>query len=116
VYKHSRDIEGGVMQLQLCRHRRHSVKVSPVGDGSDGRLNSMPKDYAFGGLWVFARDERVTASLTETDGTEADESRVETDLKVPSMRCAEEEGEESDGKVRGHRDDGSGSKIEGGES
>jgi len=75
----------------------------------------MPKYYAFGGFWVFARDERVAATLTKTDGTEADEGRVETDLKVPSMRCAEEEGEESDGEVRGHRDDGRRSKVEGGE-
>jgi len=89
--------------------------VSPVGDERDGHLNSAPKDYAFGGLWIFTRDERVAVPFAETDGTEADDGRVGSDLKVPSMRCAEEEGEESNDEVRGHGDDGRGSKVEGGE-
>lgn len=90
--------------------------VSPVGDGRDGRLNSMPQDYAFRGLWIFARDERVAFTFAEADGTEADDGRVGTDLKVPSMWCAKEEGEESDGEVRGDGDDRGGSKVEGGDS
>lgn len=81
-----------------------------------GRLNSVPHDCAFGGLWVIARDERVAVTFAETDRTEADDGRVRTDLKVPSVWCANEEGEESDGEVRSHGDDGRGSKVKGGDS
>lgn len=76
----------------------------------------MPKDHAFGGLQVFGRDERVAIAFTETEGTETDDSRVGGDLKVPSVRGVEEEGEEGNDEVRGYRHDGRGGKVEGRES
>ena len=87
----------------------HSMpKVTLLGD-------SMPKGHTFGGVYVFAFDERVVIAFAETEGTETDDSRVGSDLEVPSVRRAEEEGEEGDDEVSGHRGDGRGSKVEGGD-
>ena len=85
--------------------------VPPVGNGGGSSLNCMPKDHAFGGLYVFARDKRIAVTFAEMDGTETDDGRVGANLEVPSMWCAEEEGEDGDNEVRGHGDDGCGRKV-----
>ena len=76
-------------------------------------LDRLPKDDIFGGLWVFAVDERVAIAFAETKGTETDDSGVGSNLEVPSVRRAKEEREEGDDEVIGHGDDGGGSKVEG---
>ena len=76
-------------------------------------LDGLPKDHIFRGLWVFAIDECVAIAFAETKGTKTDDSGVWSDLEVPSMRRAKEEGEEGDDEVIGHGDDGGGSKVEG---
>ncbi len=83
------------------------------GTGEVAVLDSLPKDHTFRGLWVFAVDERVAIAFAETKGTETDDSGVGSDLEVPSVRRAKEEGEEGDDEVSGHGDDGRGSKVEG---
>ena len=76
----------------------------------------MLKGHTFRGVCVFAFDECVVIAFAETEGTQTDDSRVGSDLEVPSVRRAEEEGEETDDEVSGHGGDGRGSKVEGRDS
>jgi len=85
------------------------------GTGEVAVLDSLRKDHTFRGLWVFAVDKRVAIAFAETKGTETDDSGVGSDLEVPSVRRAKEEGEEGEDEVSRHGDDGRGSKVEGGD-